>query len=74
MTPFSVKVVSRVGGVGKDARPINNRIRQLVAARYIKLLGWDKSEFHIRQLNDDRAEISLVVQLTPAPIKQRKAP
>lgn len=74
MTPFNVKVVSRVGGVDKDARPINNRIRQLVAAKNIKLLGWDKSEFHIRQLNGDRAEISLVVQLTPTPIKQRKTP
>lgn len=67
MTPFNVKVVSRIGDA--TAAPINNRIRQLVGASKIKLLGWDKSEFRIRRLSGDRAEISLVVQLTPTPIK-----
>lgn len=74
MKPFNVKVVARVKGDSAGSQPSNNRLRQLVGAAKVKLLGWDKSDLHIRQLDGGREEISLVMQLTPTPIKQRKTP
>lgn len=70
MEEINVKLVSRVKTDGKSPVAVNNRLRQL-ATKGVKQYGWDRTDLHIRSLNDNRVEISLCARLIPTPLARR---
>lgn len=72
MEKINVKLVARLKVDPSNCHAINARIRDLATSSNVKQYGWERTDLHVRALKNDRAEVSLNVQLTPTEIPKRK--
>lgn len=71
MNPINVKVVRRFTSTPATSNAIYCEICAAGGGTGVKRYGWDRTDLRIRSLSGDRCEVSLNVQLTPTPIKQK---